>query len=400
MKTKNKQLTLAYSGGLDTSYCIPYLKDAGYDIHAINVNTGGFTKKELQEIEARAMQLGAVKFESINIETEYWDKCVKFLLFGNVLRNNTYPLSVSSERPFQGLALLQYCIDHEINYFAHGSTGAGNDQIRFDILFQSLAAQIEIITPIRDQTLSRDAELAYLQSKGFEWTQIQKKYSINKGIWGTSVGGAETLTSNLTLPEEAYPTMKTKSEAEEVTITFDQGIPVAINDNLFDSPIALIRALDAKAGAYGIGRDIHVGDTILGIKGRVGFEAAAPLILINAHELLEKHTLTKWQIHWKKQLSDWYGMMLHEAQYLDPLMRNIESFLTDTQQNVTGKVIIKLLEYRFVLNGVISDNDLMISKFGAYGEENKAWTGADARGFTKILSNQMAIYYSVHNHKK
>lgn len=400
MKTKNKQLTLAYSGGLDTSYCIPYLKDAGFDIHAVNINTGGFTNIELQEIEDRAMKLGAVKFESINIETEYWEKCIKFLLFGNVLRNNTYPLSVSSERPFQGLALLQYCLDHNIGYFAHGSTGAGNDQIRFDILFQSLAPQIEIITPIRDQTLSRDAELEFLKSKGFEWSQIQKKYSINKGIWGTSVGGAETLTSNLTLPEEAYPTKKTKTGSEQISVTFERGVPVAIDDQLFDSPVCLIRALDEKAGAYGIGRDVHVGDTILGIKGRVGFEAAAPMILIKAHELLEKHTLTKWQIHWKKQLSDWYGMMLHEAQYLDPLMRNIESFLSDTQDDVSGKVVVKLLEYRFSLVGITSQNDLMISKFGAYGEENKAWTGDDARGFTKILSNQMAIYYSVHNHKK
>jgi len=399
MNNTNKQLLLAYSGGLDTSYCIPYLKDAGYDILAINVNTGGFSQLELTEMKDRALQLGAVKFESINIENEYWDKCIRYLLYGNILRNNTYPLSVSSERPFQGLALLQYCKDNNIKYFAHGSTGAGNDQIRFDILFQSLAPDIKIITPIRDQSLSRAAELEYLKSKGFEWPKVQKKYSINKGIWGTSIGGAETLTSDQNLPEDAFPTQKIKNDVEEITITFDKGVPIAINDQNFDSPIDLIRRLDQKAGAYGIGRDVHVGDTILGIKGRVGFEAAAPLILIAAHELLEKHTLTKWQIHWKKQLADWYGMMLHEAQYLDPLMRNIEVFLQETQVNVSGTVKLKLHEYRFVLDGVVSDNDLMASSFGTYGEVNKKWTGEDARGFTKILSNQMAIYFNIHSHK-
>ena len=399
MNKTNKQLLLAYSGGLDTSYCIPYLKDAGYDVLAINVNTGGFSQLELTEMKNRALQLGAVKFESINIENEYWDKCIRYLLYGNILRNNTYPLSVSSERPFQGLALLKYCVDNKIEYFAHGSTGAGNDQIRFDILFQSLAPDTKIITPIRDQSLSRTAEMEYLKNKGFEWTKVQKKYSINKGIWGTSIGGAETLTSDQNLPEDAFPTQKTKADVENVAITFDKGVPVAIDDQYFDSPIDLIRSLDQKAGAYGIGRDVHVGDTILGIKGRVGFEAAAPLILIAAHELLEKHTLTKWQIHWKKQLADWYGMMLHEAQYLDPLMRNIEVFLKETQLHVSGTVKLKLHEYRFVLDGIISDNDLMATSFGAYGEENKKWTGEDARGFTKIISNQMAIYFNIHSPK-
>jgi len=399
MNKINKKLLLAYSGGLDTSYCIPYLKDAGYDVLAINVNTGGFSQLELTEMKDRALQLGAVKFESINIEDKYWDKCIRYLLYGNILRNSTYPLSVSSERPFQGLALLQYCTDNNIEYFAHGSTGAGNDQIRFDILFQSLAPHIKIVTPIRDQALSRAEELEYLKKKGFEWTKVQKKYSINKGIWGTSIGGAETLTSDQNLPEDAFPTQKVKTDIEEVSITFDEGIPIAINDQSFDSPIRLIKSLEQKAGAYGIGRGVHVGDTILGIKGRVAFEAAAPLILIAAHELLEKHTLTKWQIHWKKQLADWYGMMLHEAQYLDPLMRNIEVFLQETQLNVSGIVKLKLHEYRFVLDGIISDNDLMASSFGAYGEENKKWTGDDARGFTKILSNQMAIYYSIHQSK-
>ena len=400
MKRKNKQLLLAYSGGLDTSYCIPYLRDEGYDVLAINVNTGGFSQLELSEMKDRALQLGAVEFKSINIEDEYWDKGIRYLLFGNILRNNTYPLCVSSERPFQGLTLLQYCKDHGIKYFAHGSTGAGNDQIRFDILFQSLAPDIEIITPIRDQSLSRSDELEYLKSKGFEWTQVQKKYSINKGIWGTSIGGAETLTSDQNLPEEAYPTQRKEQDEEEITIRFEKGIPTAINNKNFDYPIELIRTLEKKAGAYGIGRAVHVGDTILGIKGRVGFEAAAPLILIAAHELLEKHTLTKWQIHWKKQLADWYGMMLHEAQYLDPLMRNIEVFMTETQVNVTGTVKIRLQDYRYVLDGVISDNDLMQSSFGSYGEENKKWSGEDARGFTKILSNQMAVYYHLHKLEK
>ena len=393
-----QKIVLAYSGGLDTSYCIPYLIEKGYEIYAININTGGFDLQEIERIKSRAIQLGAIHFESLDITNTYYEKCIKYLIFGNILRNNTYPLSVSSERPFQALALLEYCQKNGIQKIAHGSTGAGNDQIRFDYIFKSLAPEIEIITPIREQSLSRQEELAYLSSKGFNWPDVQKDYSINQGIWGTSIGGKETLTSNESLPEKAYLKQLKKEEGEVIKLTFTKGEITALNGEK-STPINLITKLEKLASQYAIGRDVHVGDTIIGIKGRVGFEAASPLIIIKAHELLEKHVLTKWQIHWKKQLADWYGMMLHEAQYLDPLMRNIENLMTDMQQNVNGIVKVKLSPYRFELIGIESENDLMASKFGSYGESNTGWTGQDAIGFTNIISNATRIYYSVNKNE-
>lgn len=391
-----KKIVLAYSGGLDTSFCIPFFKEKGYDeIHAVSINTGGFSKEELTQMESRAYQLGAAKFECINIEKDYWKKCLKYLLFGNVLRNDVYPVSVSSERPFQALALLKYCKEHQINTFAHGSTGAGNDQIRFDLIFKTLMPEIEIVTPIRDNSLTRTQEIDYLKAKGFDWKDVQKTYSINQGIWGTSVGGKETLTSHKTLPDHAFPTPARSAAYKKVSINFKKGIPVSLAGKNYRDPIKLVRDLEKLAAPYGIGRDIHVGDTIIGIKGRVGFEAAAPIILIKAHHLLEKHTLTKHQNLWKKQLGDWYGMMLHEGQYLEPVMRNIETFLEESQQTVTGEVIVELLPNRFVLHGIKSEFDLMSSDFGKYGEENFAWTGEDAKGFTNILSNPAKIYYAV-----
>jgi len=397
---QNKEITLAYSGGLDTSFCIPYLLEQGYIVHTVCINTGGFSPEELNDMKARAHELGATKYTCINVEEEYFEKCIKYLIFGNILKNNTYPLSVSSERPFQALALLDYCLENNITAFAHGSTGAGNDQIRFDIIFKTLAPEIEIITPIRDNQLSRQAELDYLAERGFAWEAVQKTYSVNQGIWGTSVGGKETLTSHLPLPEEAYPRQKSLSNSEELSVHFEKGIPTQLNGMHYNNPINLIKKLTEITDAYGIGRDIHVGDTIIGIKGRVGFAAGAPLVLIKAHELLEKHTLTKWQIHWKKQLADWYGAELHEGKYLEPLLRNIENFLTDSQEKVTGTVFLKLHPYRFTLSGIESTNDLMQAKFGSYGEENKAWTGQDAKGFTNIMSNAAKIYYSVHSSEK
>jgi len=396
MQNPNK-IVLAYSGGLDTSYCIPYLVDLCYEVHAVNINTGSFTTSEIEEMGRRAENLGAKCFSSINIESEYYSKCIKYLVFGNVLRNNNYPLSVSSERPFQALSILGYCLEHSINAVAHGSTGAGNDQIRFDLIFRSLAPQIEIITPIRDQGLSRAEEVTFLHSRGFDWTTAKKDYSVNKGLWGTSIGGKETLTSDESLPEMAYPSELTLKNPSAVELKFDKGEIITI-DGLEKTPTALIKALEKLASPYAIGRDTHVGDTIIGIKGRVGFEAAAPLIIIKSHELLEKHTLGKWQIYWKAQLAQWYGMMLHEGHYLDPVMRNIETFLEESQTNVSGVVKVRLRPYGFDLLGVETHNDLMNAEFGSYGEKNLAWSGADARGFIEILSNANKVYY--HTHKE
>ncbi len=392
-------IVLAYSGGLDTSYCILYLQEQGYDVHAINVNTGGFNEEEIEELEKRAFSMGAVTFKSINNEQEYYAKCLRYLLYGNVLRNNTYPLSVSSERVFQSIAILDYCQEIGATHVAHGSTGAGNDQIRFDGAFESLASHITVITPIRDQQLSRQEEIEYINNHGFDWKQEKADYSINQGLWGTSIGGKETLTSRHTLPEDAWLHHCEREESTDLEVTFSKGQAIEMNGVRYETPVHLIKELNKIGSTYAIGRDIHVGDTIIGIKGRVGFEAPAALMLIKAHELLEKHTLSKWQTHWKKQLADWYGMFMHEGKYFEPVMRNIEGFLTDSQDTVNGKVHLRLHPYRFELVGIESDNDLMNSTFGQYGESNLAWTGEDAKGFTKIFSNADKIFYHVNPDK-
>ncbi|MBS1507907.1 MAG: argininosuccinate synthase [Bacteroidetes bacterium] len=391
-----KKVVLAFSGGLDTSYCAIYLsKELGYEVHTLTVNTGGFDANEVKDIEKRALNLGVKSHKTVDETKNYYDKVIRFLVYGNVLKNATYPLSVSAERMSQALAAALYAKEIAADAVAHGSTGAGNDQVRFDMVFQILAPGLEIITPIRDKKLSRQEEVDYLNNHGFSFSAEKAKYSINKGIWGTSVGGKETLNSLGMLPEEAWPTQVTKKESEEVTLGFEKGELVRINDRRFAHPTEAIQYLQSIAGPYGIGRDIHVGDTIIGIKGRVGFEAAAPILIIKAHHALEKHVLTKWQLSWKDQLSQFYGNWLHEGQYLDPVMRNIEAYLTDSQQQVTGDVSVTLLPYRFQINGILSPFDLMSSRFGKYGEMNLGWTGDDVKGFTKIFGNQVAIYHQV-----
>lgn len=389
-----KKIVLAYSGGLDTSYCLQYLQEKKLEIHTVLVNCGGFTDKEMEETAQKALLLGATSHKNIEKTDEYYRKAIRYLLYGNVLKNDTYPLSVSAERIFQAIAVADYAKSIGAECIAHGSTGVGNDQIRFDMVFQTLLPEVEILTPIRNQKLSREEEINYLKAKGQNLSWDKAKYSINKGLWGTSVGGDETLTSHLSLPEEAYPSPLEKEETEQVVLTFEKGEIVAINGKK-KSPVKAIQTLQAMAAPYAIGRDIHVGDTIIGIKGRVGFEAAAPMILIKSHQLLEKHVLSKWQQHWKEQLSNWYGMLLHEGQYLEPVMRNIEKFLEDTQKNVSGTVKIQLHAYRFELIGIHSVFDLMNTDAGQYGEINQGWTGEDARGFTKILANAMKIHQSV-----
>ena len=385
------KLVLAYSGGLDTSYCAKYLsKEKGFEVHAVSVNTGGFTKEEIAEISEKAVQLGAKSYTSIEGVDTFYNTVVKYLIFGNVLRNNTYPLSVSAERIVQAIEIAKYAKKIGAKYIAHGSTGAGNDQVRFDMIFQIMAPEIQIITPIRDNKLSREEEITYLKENGIDYSWEKAKYSINKGLWGTSVGGEETLTSNRPLPSSAYPSQVTATTSKNIKLSFNKGELIALDD-IEDDPVAVITKLQDLASEYAIGRDIHVGDTIIGIKGRVGFEAAAALITIKAHHLLEKHTLSKWQQFQKDQLGNFYGMLLHEGNYLDEVMRNIEAFLTDTQKNVTGDVFVSLHPYRFELNGISSEHDLMNAAFGSYGEMNKGWTADDAKGFIKILSNSGKI---------
>jgi argininosuccinate synthase len=391
----NNKVVLAYSGGLDTSYCVKYLsEELKLDVYAITVNTGGFSNDQINAIKARASESGVKEIVVKNVVGEYYEKCIRYLLFGNVLKNNTYPLSVSAERVFQAIAVAEYAKQIGAAYIAHGSTGAGNDQVRFDMVFQIIMPEAKILTPIRDQKLSREEEIAYLQKHGVEIDAKKAAYSINQGIWGTSVGGKETLSSRHALPEDAYPTPLSKSLPEEISIEFKKGEPVALNGKQY-KPTALIVELNKIASAFAIGRDIHVGDTIIGIKGRVGFEAAAPLLLIKAHHLLEKHTLTKQQLFWKEQLANLYGSNLHEGLFFESLMRDLEAFLTSTQQQVTGSVYIKLHPYRFELTGIESPYDLMNSEFGKYGEMNNSWSGEDVKGFSKIFSNQMMIWNKV-----
>ncbi|MCP4521328.1 MAG: argininosuccinate synthase [Cytophagales bacterium] len=393
---ENKKVVLAFSGGLDTTYCVKYLaEDLGLEVYSAIVNTGGFSEEELKDIEQKAIELGVKEHVILDETNVFYEKCVRYLIAGNVLKNNTYPLSVSAERVFQAMAIGAYAKKIGAGHIAHGSTGAGNDQVRFDMTFHIMCPDVKIITPIRDMQLSREAEIEYLKGKGVirEWSKA--KYSINKGLWGTSVGGAETLTSHEYLPEEAWPTQVTKTGEETVEIEFKEGHPVAINGESFENPVAAIQKLEEITAPYGVGRDIHVGDTIIGIKGRVGFEAAAPTLLIKAHHALEKHVLTKVQLNMKDPLANTYGSMVHEGQFLEPAMRDMEQYLASTQDKVNGKVKIYLAPYRFHIVGIESGNDLMSNKFGSYGEMNNTWSGDDVKGFSKIFGNQTSIYFKV-----
>ena len=396
-----KKIVLGFSGGLDTTFCVKYLsEEKGYEVHSIIVNTGGFSDEELKKIEAHAYALGVASHTTVHAVKSYYDSIIKYLIFGNVLKNNTYPLSVSAERLSQAIHIAEHVKKLGASAVAHGSTGAGNDQVRFDMVFHIMIPGVEIITPIRDLKLSREEEIAYLQDKGVNMNAEKAMYSINKGLWGTSVGGKETLSSKGMLPEEAWPTQVTNHEPQEVVLAFEKGELKSVNNQNFEHPSVAIQFLQSIAGAYGIGRDIHVGDTIIGIKGRVGFEAAAPMVILKSHHALEKHVLTKWQLQWKDTLAQFYGNWLHEGQILDPVMRNIESFLESTQENVSGKVFVQLMPYRFQIIGIESNYDLMNSKFGKYGEMNSGFTGEDVRGFSKIFGNQTIIWNAVNQENK
>lgn len=395
----SRKVVLAFSGGLDTSFCVPYLKnERGLEVHTIMVNSGGFSPEEEKAIEKRALELGAASHVNIDASKTYYEKGLKYLIAGNVLKNATYPLSVSSERVFQALEVLKHVQKLGADAVAHGSTGAGNDQVRFDIVFEILAPEVEIIAPIRELQIQRQDEIDYLKKHGFDFSWEKSRYSINQGLWGTSVGGVETLTSEGYIPEEAYPIQVTKTGVEHVRIGFEKGEPISLNGERM-CPVALIKKLHEIAAPYGVGRDTHVGDTIIGIKGRVAFEAAAPLILVKAHHLLEKHTLTKGQLYWKDNISAWYGQQMHEAMYLDPVMRDMEAMMDSMEKYVTGEVEVELRPYHFSVLGCKTEHDLMNSSFGAYGELNKSYSGRDVVGFTKVIANPLKIYYAVNKEK-
>ena len=392
-----KKLVLGFSGGLDTTFCAIYLsQDLGYEVHSVLVNTGGFNADELKQIEAHAYRLGVKSHTSIDAVKNYYDSIVKYLVFGNILKNNTYPLSVSAERLSQAVNIAEHAKKLGASAVAHGSTGAGNDQVRFDMIFNSMIPGVTIITPVRDLQLSRETEIQYLKDHGVAMNFGKSMYSINKGLWGTSVGGKETLTSKGMLPESAWPSQLDPAlTTRSIKLSFRKGELVGVDDKSFNHPSEAIQYVQSIAGPFAIGRDIHVGDTIIGIKGRVGFEAAAPMLILKAHHALEKHVLTKWQLNIKDQLAQFYGNWLHEGQIMDPVMRDIEAFFSNAQEQVSGDVFAELMPYRFVINGIESPYDLMSSRFGKYGEMNTGWTGEDVRGFSKIFGNQTMIYHAI-----
>ncbi len=396
-----EKIVLAFSGGLDTSFCTLYLgKDKNYEVHTVVVNTGGFDEAELAGIEKKALMYGAAKHTAIDAREEYYQRCLRYLVFGNVLRNRNYPVSVSSERTFQALQIVEYARKEGITNIAHGSTGAGNDQVRFESVFQIIAPEINVLAPIRDLSISREAEIAYLADHGFEYKAEKKNYSVNQGLWGTSVGGRETLTSDEELPEEAWLTQKARETSEVISLGFEKGEAVRLNGKTYDNKVDLIRELEKLSVPYAIGRDMHIGETIIGIKGRIGFQAAAARLIIDAHYSLEKHVLSKWQQYWKEQLGNWYGLFVHEAQFLDPVMRDIETFLEHSQRYVSGTVSIRLRPYSYMITGVDSPHDLMNAQFAKYGEESLSWDGNDVKGFTKIMSNPAKIFFAINQDEK
>ncbi len=388
-------IVLAFSGGLDTSFCVPFLMETCDDeIITVTINTGGFSAEEMKAIEARSIELGAVCHIAVDARKDLFEDHISYLIKGNILRGNTYPLCVGPERVVQAEKLVLQARKLNARAIAHGSTGAGNDQVRFDVSLGILASDIEVLAPIREGGFDRSTTSEYLKARGFDVPEKTTDYSINSGLWGTTIGGRETLTTAHPLPESAYlhstAPADAPSKSENLTITFEKGIPVAINGTLMD-PVDLIESLTETGNTHGVGRGIHVGDTILGIKGRVAFEAPAAEILINAHRELEKIVLGKWQRFQKDRLSDFYGLLLHEGQYLDPVMADIRAMIDSSQKRVTGTVDIELYRGNLRVLGCQSPFSMFDAGIATYGEKHTLWDGRDAKGFSRIVGVQSLL---------
>lgn len=406
----NKQVTkpkgkvvLAFSGGLDTTFCVAYLKEQGYQIITVTVDTGGFSKKEAGEIALKAKLLGANKHFFLDGRQIFFDKFISYIIKGNILRGSVYPLCAGTERLVIAQKLVELAKRVNAKYIAHGSTGAGNDQIRFDVALKVLAADLTVLTPIRELSVSREKEVEFLKKHNITVSSATKSYSINKGLLGVTIGGSETKGSWESLLDNIYPGIKsiekTPDNPTTLIISFNQGLPVAINGKKMNG-VEIMLYLSKIGGDYGVGKNIHLGNTIIGIKGRVAFAAPAAIILINAHRELEKLVQTKWQSFWKETLSDFYGSLLHEALYFDPAMRDIEVMIDSSQKYVTGDVRVKLFKGNIIIEGVKSDYSLMDAKVATYGEENLMWSGEDVKGFSKIYGMQSMLAAKVNKVKK
>jgi argininosuccinate synthase len=385
-------IVLAFSGGLDTSFCVPYLAETYSEpVYTVTVNTGGLSAEDAEAVERKAMDLGAVQHLTVDGRQDLFDHHLSYLIKGNVLRGGVYPLSVGPERVTQAKCVAEVARKLGARAVAHGSTGAGNDQVRFDVALRLLASDLEIITPIRALGLTRQEAAAFLAERGVVVPPKTTSYSINRGLWGTTVGGGETLSTTNPLPDDAYPDSVSPAEAPDrpldLSLEFLNGLPTTIDGEEMD-PVTLIETLNAVGAEYGVGRGMHVGDTILGIKGRVGFEAPAAMVLITAHRELEKIVLTRWQRYQKDHLADFYGMLLHEGQFFDPVMRDVEAFLNSSQQVVSGTVNVRLFKGGISILGCDSPYSMFDAGVATYGEKNTLWGGRDAEGFSKLYGLQ------------
>ena len=391
-----KQVILAYSGGLDTSYCVLYLQERGFEVITLTVDTGGFSASELSEMEARAKTLGAAEHHTVDAKAQVFDEYVSYQIKGNILRGQVYPLAVAAERVVQASVVADYALRMGAAAVAHGSTGAGNDQVRFDVVFQVLCPELEIITPVRDETLTREEEYSKLAERGVNIPASTRKYSINAGLWGGTIGGGETHDSWTEIPDDVYDLVLNDEklvESEQITIEFEKGIPTKIDGTAYAGP-ELIAVLGNKCRQHRVGLDIHIGDTVLGIKGRIAFEAGAGIVLIKSHRELEKITTTAWQRFWKDQMGEFYGKLLHEGLAFEPAMRDIEALIDSSQERVSGEARVRLDQGHFVVNGVRSPYSMMDSGSGIYGEIPKLWDGQDTRGYAKIVAVPARLHRS------
>lgn len=391
-----KKIILAYSGGLDTSFLIPYLqKTHGAEIHCVTVDTGGLTPERKREIEKRARALGAADISVLDARASYFSDVLSYLIKGNVLRGGVYPLCVGAERVIQARELVQIAKEKGATIIAHGSTAAGNDQVRFEVYLRVLAPEITILAPVRDEGFKREQEITYLREAGFDFPSHNVRFSINEGLWGKTMGSRDIQDPGRAVPPEAYDSgagSKGAPPPETARIEFDRGVPVRLNDKA-SSPVQLVETLNARAGEFEIGRGVHLGNTIMGIKGRVAFEAPAATVLLDAHRELEKLVLTKWESFWKAQLGNFYGDMLHEGQYFDPVMREIEAFVDRSQERVSGVVTLRLETGRALVESCVSPYSLVSAAAGVYGEEASLWNGSEARGFSRIAAIPALLWH-------